>query len=409
MLRYEIKKIFVRTGNRLALLLLVFALGITCYFAICGYGTAYVNGEGESEHGLWAARKLKEERLVWSGWLTEEAIAAVIEENGKIIATKEYQSENVKENNIAYGWGQGFDDIRSLINRSFCSFRSYDYYRINSLSPADAGAFYPNRTAHLREWLDTEAKEMYTAEEKAFFIRQYEAMETPLYYTYMTGWEKLFELAPTILMLNMLILGVVVAGIFSGEFSMKADAVFFSSCHGRGAAVRAKLLAGFVTVTGVYWIVWGLYTGIVLGILGADGADCMIQTGDTGWKSFYNISYGQLYWIVTLGGYVGTLFLMFVTMLVSAWAKSAVPAVVAPFVLLFVPGFLSGSSWPVVSKVLGLMPDQLLQMNMVVNYFNLYHVGGKIAGAAGILFVLYGVLTAVLMPVVYQIYKRSAA
>lgn len=405
MLKYEIKKVFSRTGNKIALLLIAFSLGVSCYFAV--HGASWVNAEGESEYGIFAAHKIREEKNAWSGLLTEEKIAAVLEENARIIATKEYQSENVKDRNIAYGWGQGFADIRTLIICSFCAFRDYDYYKVNSLTAADAADFYPNRILHLKEWLDTEAEEIYTEEEKEFLIERYDKLETPLYYTYAGGWENLFEFAPTILMLTVLILGFIVAGIFSLEFSQKADAVFFSSYHGRQKAVRAKVAAGFLIVTGVYCAIWGLYTGIVLGFLGADGGSCMIQTGLSGWKSFYNITNLQLYALVSVGGYVGTLFLMFLTMFVSARTKSSTIAVVIPFALIFLPGFLANSTVPAVSEALGLMPDQLLQMNMSVKYFNLYRVGGRIMGAPGILLVVYGALAAVLMPMVYQVYRKA--
>lgn len=405
MLRYEMKKVFSRSGNKVVLLLLLFCLGLSGYFAV--HGVYYVNAEGEKEYGIAAARKLREERNAWAGFLTEERIAAVIGENARIIATDEYRSEDVAEQNIAFSWGQGIADIRDLIVRSFCAFREFDYYRINDLTAADAAQFYPNRISHLKEWLDTEAKEMYTEEEKAFLTERYEALETPLYYAYAGGWENLFEFTPMVLMLTVLLAGFLTAGIFSGEFSLKADAVFFSSYHGRQKAIRVKAAAGFLIATCIYWAVWGLYTGIVLGILGADGASCMIQCGMAGWKSFYNITYLQLYGLVSAGGYVGMLFLMFLTMLVSAWTKSSAVAVVVPFALIFLPEFLAGSTVPVVSKVLGLMPAQLLEMNMAVKYFNLYHVGGRIVGAAGILLVVYGVLTAVLVPAVYQRYRKA--
>lgn len=56
-------------------------------------------------------------------------------------------------------------------------------------------------------------------------------------------------------MLTMLILGFLVTGIFSNEFSWKADAIFFTAVYGRNKAVAAKIKAGFTIVTAVYWAV----------------------------------------------------------------------------------------------------------------------------------------------------------
>ena len=40
MLYYEFRKILSKTGNRIALLALLVLLGVTCYFAVNGYGTS---------------------------------------------------------------------------------------------------------------------------------------------------------------------------------------------------------------------------------------------------------------------------------------------------------------------------------------------------------------------------------
>lgn len=404
MIYYEVKKIFSRTSNRIAILLLTFLLGIVCYFAV--YGVEYVNEEGNTETGFAAVQKLKMARKEWAGELTEEKIIKVMEENARINATKEYQSDNIQMENIAFGWKQGFYDIRQLLAYSFSRFREYDYYKPDSLVPKDAKDFYNNRVRNLKEWLNSEAKNKFSENEKEFLLQKYEELEIPLQYDYAEGWKQLFEYAPSIIMLMVLILGFIVANIFSGEFQLKADAIFYSSCHGRGKAVKAKIKAGFYIVTGIYWLITILYSVITLGILGMDGAGCAIQTGMAGWKSFYNITYWQEYLLVFLGGYVGCLFILFLTMFVSAKTKSAILAVIVPFVLIFIPSFLSENSIPIISRILGIWPDQLLQMNMAVVYFNLYEIGGKVVGAVTILLTVYTVLFLLLCPLLYQVYRK---
>ena len=64
---------------------------------------------------------------------------------------------------------------------------------------------------------------------------------------------------------------------------------------------------------------------------------------------------------------------------------------------------------PLINKVCGLLPDQLLQMNMTVCYFNLYQIGGKVMGAVPILFVVYLALAALLGPVIYQVFRKAEA
>lgn len=407
MTRYEIKKIFSRKASKAALLLLLAVLILVLNFTI--NDLFYVNEQGENEYGLRAIAKVREVKKEWAGELTEDQIRKVIEENVRIAQTPEALSENLDQNNVAFSWKQGLMDIRNLLVYDYGGFSDYNYYLPDSLSPEAASEFYPNRIKNLKEWLDTEAAGEFTEGEKAYLIDNYESLETPLYYDYQDGWYSLFQYAPTVIMVTTLVLGFLCAGIFSSEFQQRASAVFYASFYGRDRAVAAKIKAGLVVVTVIYWSMILLYTVLVLGIFGADGAGCQIQSTSSGWKSIYHITNLQEYLLTVFGGYAGCLFMMLLTMLVSAKTNSAVLAVLVPFVLIFLPSFLSEVDIPLQKKVLGLLPDQLLQMTLVVKYFNLYGIGGKIFPAAPLLLILYTSLCIVMLPSVYRIYRKKQA
>lgn len=409
MLYYELKKIWVRPATKTAMLALAGMLAITCYLAI--YGVYYVNENGDNEYGIEAVQKLKAAKKEWSGLLTEEVIADVIAENRRLNETEKGRSETVQDSNIVFGWKQGFYDIRLLLMYSYCKFREADYYLPDSLAPEDARSFYENRRLHLQEWLEEEEQQYrFSESERMFLIRRYEMWEAraPYYYDYADGWKQFFEWAATIVMLTMLTLSFVTAGIFSGEFGYKADSVFYASCHGRGRAVAAKLGAGFLFVTLVYFMVMFLYSIVVFGILGVDGAELTIQLSGT-WKSFYLLTNWQQYLLTILGGYVGTVFILLLTMLVSAGTKSPVVAVTIPFILLFLPGFINGSSSALVGKIIGILPDRLLDINQSLSMFYLYEIGGKVLGMLHVLPALYVVLSVLLIPGIYQVYRRLSA
>ncbi len=115
-------------------------------------------------------------------------------------------------------------------------------------------------------------------------------------------------------MLIMLVSAFLVSGIISNEFSWKSDSIFFSTKYGRDRGTRAKIMAGFIVVSVIYFIVISLYSLVVLGCLGSQGGNVMIQTGFWHWKSFYNITYMQLYLLTVVAGYIGTvLVMMFIT------------------------------------------------------------------------------------------------
>lgn len=400
MTKYELKKVFSRTGSKIALCILMITVGVSCYFAC---HISYVNEAGETEHGFSAVASLRKSQKEWTGILNEAKITKVIAENRRITGSPEYSSKNLIERGIAYSWGEGIKEIRQLLNYSFASgFREYNYYQANDLTEDAAGQFYSNRIALLKEWLREEASDQFSESEKSYLVRQYEDLETPFYYDYVQGWTQLFEFAPMVLMITTLVLGYLVAEIFSCEFSWKSDSVFFSSFYGRNKATAAKIKAGVCIVSGIYFIVMLLYTGIVLMYLGIDGWSCPIQI--IKWKSFYNITLWQGYLLLLFGGYIGCLFMALLSMLSSAKTKSSVISVTIPFVLIFIPSFISNINSPSINKIIGLLPDQLLQTSTALNYFNLYSFGQKVIGAVPILLVLYTVLSIVLVPVMYQVY-----
>lgn len=403
---YEIKKVFYKTSSKIAILVLLFVMGIACFFAT---SVEWVDENGDDHKGPGAVSKLRAVQKEWAGYLDEEKISKVIEENTRIRTTPEALSDNVQKSNIAYGWGQGISDIRDLLNSSFATrFREYDYYRADSLTKKDACNFYSNRTLLLKEWLEDEAKDQFTEAEKEYLISQYENLETPMYYDYMKGWSQLFEYAPTIVMLSMLVLSYLVAGIFSNEFSLKSDSIFFTSFYGRNKAVMAKIKAGFIIVTVLYFAAFILYTAITLLYLGADGWNLAIQIDRGNWKSFYNITIWQEYLLIAIGGYIGCLFLSFMVMLVSAKTKSAVFAVMIPVILIFIPSFTGNIRNHIIQKVLlGLLPDQLLDIGTALNVFNIYSFFGIMIGAVPIIMVLYTVLTVVIIPFLYQEYRHK--
>lgn len=402
---YEIKKVFSKNGSKAALAIIVIVISVVLYFIIGE--NEYVNQNGETEMGVAAISKVRELKKEWSGELTEAVIRKVIEENLRVSQTPEAKSDDFRQNDIAYSKKQGFIDIRDLLNYDYGEFNDYNYYLADSLSPDVAAAFYSNRIKNLIEWLETDAKNEFSEKEKDYLLQKYEELKIPLYYDYQAGWKSLFQHSPTIIMILTLILGYICAGIFSSEFQQKSSAVFYSSYYGRNRAIWAKIKAGVIIITAIYWCVMLIYTMLVLGILGSDGVNCFIQSSVKGWKSIYNITNGQEYILLVFCGYLGCLFMLSLTMLISARINSSVMAVTVPFGMIFLPSFLAGLNWSLLNKVLGLLPDQLLQINQTVNLFNLYEIGDRVFCAIPLLIILYSVLTLLIILITYLIYRKK--
>ena len=131
----------------------------------------------------------------------------------------------------------------------------------------------------------------------------------------------------------------------------------------------------------------------------------MIQTGLGGLKSWCHITFFQEYLLSAAGGYIGTLFILAAAMTITAKTRSAVLGASLPFILLFLPAFLPDLSG--ITKMLGLLPDQLLQLPFGLNTFSLYQIGKTIVPAVPLLFLVYSVLSVLLLPAAWQIYRQT--
>lgn len=400
MLRYEIKKVFSKSKNRMAVIVLFVILVITSVLTI--NRVEYVDEKGNHSVGISAARDLREAKNEWKGYLTEDTLSKALEENRTINSSKEALSDDITEQNKAYAKKQGIAGIMDVIIYAFSDYRDYNYYAADHVSDDEVGTIYERRISTLKEWLDS-GKETFTQVEKDFMIQKYEELKTPFYYEYMDGWAALLQNISTFILILALVIGFFVSGIFSDEFQAKADSIFFSTRFGRSRGISAKVGAGFCITTGFYVIFVLLYTFIVLFVLGVDGANCPIQLDL--WRSVYNITFLQAYLFIVLGGYIGTIFASTLAMLVSALTRSTPTAIIVPFIVL--------CAFPFLSRIITLpglcsfFPDQLLEIYLDIKEAGLVTLGGKVTTIATVIVPVYAVICLILLPVLYKVYKKT--
>ena len=399
MLRFELKKVFCKSKNRMAVIVLLMMLVITSILTI--NRVEYVDENGNSSVGISAANKLRTAKNEWTGYITEDVLKEVIQKNKEIINSEEALSDNIQEQNKAYSKKQVISGIIDVINNAFSEYRDYNYYAADSVSSEEVKNVYKKRISTLKEWLDS-GEETYTQKQKEFLIQQYENLETPFYYEYVDGWSALLQNISTFILILALIIGFLVAGIFSDEFQTKADSIFFSTKLGRNKGVLSKVVAGFLITTVFYVAFVLLYTLIVLLVLGSDGANCPIQLDM--WRSVYNITFLQAYLFIVAGGYIGTLFASTLAMLVSALTRSTPTAIIVPFIVLCAFPFLSRII--TLPGLCSLFPDQLLEIYVDIKESGFVELGGKVMTTATVITPVYMVVCLILQPVLYNVYKK---
>ena len=124
---------------------------------------------------------------------------------------------------------------------------------------------------------------------------------------------------------------------------------------------------------------------MVLMVLGTDGANCPIQLDL--WRSVYNVTFLQAYFMMIAGGYVGTLF----------------ASIAVPFIVLCAFPFLSRII--TLPEVCSFFPDRLLELYIDMREAGLVTLGGKVTTEA-VIVPVYAVVCLVLLPVLYGAYKK---
>lgn len=400
MLRFEVKKVFSKSKNKIAVIALLVILIITSILTI--NRVEYVDENGNKSVGILAAKNLREAKNEWSGYLTEDVLKAVLEENKTINNSKEALSDDIQEQDKAYSKKQGISGIIDVINNAFSEYREYNYFAVNQVSGEEVKNIYQRRISTLQEWLDS-GEETFTENQKNFMIQQYENLETPFYYEYVDGWAALLQNISTFILILALVIGFLVSGIFSDEFQIKADSIFFSTRLGRNKGVLAKMSAG-ICITSIFYVVFVLlYTFIVLLVLGVDGANCPVQLDL--WRSIYNVTFLQAYLFIVSGGYVGTLFASILAMLVSAITRSTATAIIMPFIVLCAFPFLSRII--TLPEVCSFFPDQLLEIYIDIKESGFIELGGKVMTIAAVIVPIYAAVCLILQPVLYKVYKKA--
>ncbi len=400
MLQFELKKVFSKFKNRMAIVLLLVILVAVSMLTM--NRVEYVDSDGNHVSGLIGARSLRAEKNKWKGEVTEDVLEAVVRENEAVNHSPEFQSDNIEELDEAYARKQGFSGIAEIINNAFSEWRDYDYFAIDNVSSEEAKSVYARRISNLKQFLDS-GEEVFSDSQKEYMIKKYEDLETPFYYEYTDGWSALLQNISTFILVLALIIGFLVSGIFSSEFQTKADAIFFSTKLGRNRAVLSKMGAGFLITTVFYVAFVLLYTFVVLLALGADGANCPIQMDM--WRSVYNVTFLQAYLLIGAGGYVGTLFAATLSMLASAITRSTATAIIVPFIVL--------CAFPFLSRVITLpgicsyFPDQLLEIYITMKDCVLVELGGEVVDVVSVIVPVYAAVCLLLEPVLYKVYKRT--
>ena len=380
MLKYEIKKVLNKRINRALLAAALLLMVVFSIFAIGSFRA--VDANGESRTGLSAARIIVADKNRWQGELTPEVIAKSV------------------ESRQAGDWQSTSDIIYSTSRMLVGEFSDLDDYEaILSADSAQIASIYDTYHDNLRVMSEEYGD---TPEKQAFLMEQYDKIDTPFTYEAYDSWDTMLMYATTCGLILIIVISFITAGVFAEEFQYKADAVFFSTRYGRSKAVHAKIRAGLIIATVVYGIGIGLLSIISFSVMGISGASTAYQFSQP--YAIYSVTFGQMYGILVLSGYIASLLAASVSMLIASKTKTMSIAIIVPAFLFYVSPFL-GRALPF-RTFFSLTPDQLMNIVNCARIPYIYQVGSIVFRQIPFIIVFYAMIAVAFLPLVYRNYHK---
>ncbi|MGT2753989.1 ABC transporter permease [Streptococcus ovis] len=380
---YEMKKVLSKRVTQIAILI---AIGLAFVFSLFAIGSfQYEDTDNHLIKGISAPRMLVETKNQWRGELSPDRIVELIQ---------------AKQN----GDWQSTSDILFALNEMLVGEakdnESYDYEAILTADSESLQSFYDYYKENLKKEVEEVGK---TPEQRRFLMKEYKKIRSPFYYEAADAWDTMLLYATTFSLVLIMIISLITAGIFSDEFRYHTSAILFSTKYGRSKVIKSKIYAGLAITTFVYVIGMGLLSFICFSVMGISGILTAYQFYQP--YSIYSLTFGELYGVILICGYIASLLSASLSMFVAAKTRMTSIAIVAPFILFFVSPFI-GRVLPFKS-FFSLTPDQLTNIMNSVRIPYIYQIGSVVFKQIPFLVLFYTLLSIAILPFLYYSFRQT--
>lgn len=413
MVWYEIKKTLLRPSCRIVLALLVALCMYVCYQEVYGdNGVKWLTETGKKLKGPSAASEMRNAQEKWSGIVDRPMLESAL----KVLKQYEEEEKDHPEDvDYRFRHLQPVWEIRNLLNLSgkdYYEWQPYDFYIAETLTAETLPNVQEQRIKQLKNYLydnNSSASSYFSQREKEYLLSCYENMDSTIRMGYAQGWEHAFNAGYYVIFYGSILMAFLASGFFANEFRWKTDDVYFSTENSREKGVIAKLAAGFLLTTAVYWSLMLFLNLLILSMLGFDGGSLSILAYPMkNWKSIYNLTFQQRSLLALLDGYLIWMLFTAVAMLMSASAKSVGLAVIGPAMLILIPSFLDANGITKESSFLmGFFPDKMARAYVGNFPYILGTLFGKVVPMLYIQRILYMFLVVILALVSWQAFRSK--
>ena len=405
MIWYEWKRIW---GSRLTQFAV---LGCALFLAFSVWSNirliSATDADGQTVTGLEAVRVQKESRKEVT--LDQETVDALVDEylgyTQDLVASSDDRELMYLSEEMYVKWYLPHQPVLHLITDAY---RSYPEQRNDSirdvLLQSRGKDFYEARKERVWENLEDAVNwgEIIAAEADWWNAEDDAVGEAS--YGYNRPWWEIVN-STSLVILVMLVICIGTAPVFAGEYQSKCDSLLLSMRYGKSRLILAKLTSSFLFSTVVYWGCMGLFAGLYLAVMGTDGWNLPVQALCENISISYDLTSLQACVLVLVMGYVLTLGLVGVVLLLSSIMKNPYGVVITSFLFLCVPLFLSMNRGGYVWKhLLGLLPEKIADFGF--GSYMVYSIGGLIVTWPAAAMMVNGVCAVLLSGLAYGFFRR---
>jgi ABC-type transport system involved in multi-copper enzyme maturation permease subunit len=403
--RFELRKIMRRKSFYAGIVIL---LAAALLLSIILVTNVQITGkDGNFLDGIAGIQLEREYDRQLAGPLTVETMEAAIKRHQDLLNDPnnlDKTGEMTVEANAKYDVKD--NQIQFLITDAFSPASGYDYYLIDKINPKDVKEFYQKRMEKVQAFLTSnDSDNNYIVKEKAFFTKMNEEIPVPFKMDYVTGWKNVFENLPSLFLIIAFVIAVCLAPVFAGEYQRGTDSIVLSSRYGRSKAIAAKLKASFIVSIGLIILAIGVYTLLILGIFGFDGAGASVQMI----RFLAPVPYTMIQtymWAVLIGSLacllVGTL-----TLWLSSRMSNSFSVIIAIGILLVGTQFIpENKNNRLFNHLIDLLPGNMFDSFRKITAYDVFHIGGQLIPEYKIM-VLFSIISiTILLPFTYRAFKK---
>jgi len=401
--KYEFLKIIKRKST-----IIIFLLGLlmtTVFFSLPVIQYQAFTQEGMIT-GFEGISYNKNSQLELAGLLTEEVITDII---------LEYQQLFEDPSNVGY---DGRDEF--LIGDAYWEFvvprTKFLRMVMNNYSPPDiiltvdrlrevdlshGAQFYETRSNKIETLVQNPEREL-SVSQQDFWLEKNSQVETSFEYGFSEGWDVILS-ATELLLFGILLVCIILAPVFAGEYQSGADAIILSSKYGKTKVIVAKILAALVFGLLAFSLYVIMACSIPLLAFGVEGWNLPIQITNT--VIPYPLTFLQATVINFLVIYIVLIGLISLTLLVSAKMKSPYFVLMIMVPLFFIPLFLQpDGTTGFYNLLIYLLPYRATMSTF--SQFITYQVGGIVLDAFMARVLLYGLMSIITLPLARYVFKK---